>query len=70
MPPTMFNDVWLGEVFDRALPGNVHRSIPVRFTDRIVAGFSLSALPAYELAEYRRTVDAGVASLTAFAEVA
>lgn len=67
---SQFHDIWLGAIFDRALPGNVHRRIPAHFTDRIVAPLSVHGLPPDQVAEYRRSIDEGVARLAALREVA
>ena len=60
---SQFHDVWLGAVFDRALPGNVHRRIPAHFTDRIVCADSLTRLTRDERSAYDASIDEAASRL-------
>lgn len=60
---SQFHDMWLGAIFDRARPANVHRLIPAHFTDRIVCPHSLAGLTVEERAAYEASIEAAVARL-------
>ena len=62
---SQFHDVWLGAIFDRAAPGNVHRSIPAHFTDRLVCPQSFAQLHKDQAAAYHSSVERGAARLKA-----